>query len=58
MRKFSWPIKNLEKYFTAHQYMPKIFHEPHKNSPAFPPKYLMYSPLYYDDEYSYILKTS
>ena len=25
-----WPIKNFEKYFVAHQYMPKIFHDPHK----------------------------
>ena len=32
-----WPIKNFEKYFMTHQYMPKIFHGPHKNSPAPPP---------------------
>ena len=25
----------------AHQYMPKIFHDLHKNSPASPPTYLM-----------------
>ena len=38
----------FEKYFMAHQYMPKIFHEPHKNSPAPPPlplTYLIYGPL-------------
>ena len=29
----------------AHQYMPKIFHDPHKTPPAFPPTYLMYGPL-------------
>ena len=30
----------------AHQSIPKIFHGPHKNPPAAPPTYLMYSPLY------------
>ena len=25
-----WPIKNFEKYFMAHQYVPKIFHDPSK----------------------------
>ena len=30
----------------AHQYMTKIFHDPHKNPPAPPPPtYLMYGPL-------------
>ena len=29
----------------AHQYMPKIFHDPHKNPPATLPTYLMYGPL-------------
>ena len=29
----------------AHQYMPKIFHDPHKNPPAPLPTYLMYGPL-------------
>ena len=29
----------------AHQYMPKIFHGPHKNPLAPPPTYLMYGPL-------------
>ena len=29
----------------AHQYMPKIFHGPHKNPPPPPPTYLMYGPL-------------
>ena len=29
----------------AHQYMPKIFHGPHKNPPGPPPTYLMYGPL-------------
>ena len=37
------PIKNFEKYFMAHQYMPKISHDPHKNSLATLPTYLMYS---------------
>ena len=40
----SWSIKNFGKYFMAHQYMPKIFHGPHKNPPAPPPTYLMYGP--------------
>ena len=35
-----WPIKNFEKYFMAHQYMPKILHHPHKNPLAPPPTYL------------------
>ena len=26
----------------GHQYMPKIFHGPHKNPPVPPPTYLMY----------------
>ena len=39
-----WPIKNFEKFFMAHQYMPKIFHGPHKNPPDPRPTYLMYSP--------------
>ena len=29
----------------AHQYMPKIFHDPHKSPPVTPPTYLMYGPL-------------
>ena len=29
----------------AHQCMPKIFHDPHKKTPAHPPTYLMYGPL-------------
>ena len=29
----------------AHQYMPKVFHDPHKNPPVPPPTYLMYGPL-------------
>ena len=29
----------------THQYMPKIFHDPHKNPPAAPPTYLMYGSL-------------
>ena len=32
----SWPIKNFEKHFMAHQYMPKKFHSPHKNPPPTP----------------------
>ena len=27
-------LKNFEKYFMAHPYMPKIFHNPHKNPPT------------------------
>ena len=30
----------------AHQYMPKIFHDPNKNPLAPPPTFLMYSPLW------------
>ena len=42
-------MKNFEKYFMAHQYKPKIFHDPHKNPtaptpPIPPPTYLMYGP--------------
>ena len=40
-----WPIKNFQKYFMAHQYMLKIFHDPQKNPPVPPPTYLMYGPL-------------
>ena len=43
-KNISSPIKNFEKYFMAHQYMPKIFHGLHKNSPAPPPTYLVYGP--------------
>ena len=39
-----WPIKNFEKYFMVHQYLPKLFHDPHKNPPAAPPTFLMYGP--------------
>ena len=28
----------------AHQYMPKIIHDPYKNPPALPPTYLRYGP--------------
>ena len=40
-------MENFEKYLMAHQYMPKKFRDPHKNSPTPPPPptYLMYSPL-------------
>ena len=41
-----WPIKNFWNYFMAHQYMSKIFHDPHKIPPASPPTYLMYGPLW------------
>ena len=38
----------FEKYFMAHQYMPKIFHDPHKNPSQTPlppsPTDLMYGP--------------
>ena len=33
-------MKNFEKYFMAHQYMTKIFHGSHKNSPA-PVSYIL-----------------
>ena len=39
-----WPIKDFEKYFMAHQYLPKIFHDPHKNLPA--PHPTSYGPLW------------
>ena len=35
-----WPIKNVEKCFMAHQYMPKIFYGPYKN-PLAPPSYIL-----------------
>ena len=38
-------MKNFEKYFMAHQYMAKIFHGSHKNSPPPCPTYLLYGPL-------------
>ena len=38
------PIKNFEKYFMTHQYMAKIFHDPHTNPLAPPSTYLMYGP--------------
>ena len=38
-------MKHFEKYFMAYQYMPTIFHEPHKNPPATPRTYLMFGPL-------------
>ena len=41
----------------AHQYMPKIFHGPHKNPPASPPTYLMYSPLFLCVTYSVFIVT-
>ena len=44
LKNISWSIKSFEKYFMIHQYMPKIFHDPHKNPPAPPPTKLMYSP--------------
>ena len=40
-----WSIKNFEKYFMTHEYMPKIFQDPHKNPPPPSPTYLMYGPL-------------
>ena len=43
-KNISWPIKNFENYFMAHQYMPKIFHDPDKHLPVPPPTYLMYGP--------------
>ena len=33
-------MKKFEKYFMAHQYMPRVIHDPHKNSPA-PPSYIL-----------------
>ena len=38
-------MKHFEKYFMAHEYKPKIFHDPHKNPPPTSPTsptYLMY----------------
>ena len=40
------PTKKSRKYFLTHQYMPKIFHNLHKNTPAHLPTYLMYGHLY------------
>ena len=45
-KNISWHIKNFEKYFMAHQYMPKIFNGPHKNPTALPPTNLMYGFLF------------
>ena len=30
---FLWPIKNSQKYFMTHEYLPKIFLGPCKNPP-------------------------
>ena len=38
-------MKNFDKYFMTHQYMPKTFNDPHKTPPAPQPTYLMYAPL-------------
>ena len=35
-------IKDFQKYFMTHQYIPEIFHDPCKNPSASPPAYLMY----------------
>ena len=40
-----WPIKNFQKHFMDHQYIPKIFHDPCKNPPVTSPTHLMYGPL-------------
>ena len=41
----------------AHQYMPKIFHDPHKiTQPPSPPTYLMYGPLGNSHKYVNISK--
>ena len=40
-----WPTKNFEKHFMAHQYMPKIFYDPHKNPPL-PPSYILHDELF------------
>ena len=37
-------IKHFQKYFAAHQYMPKVFYDPCKTPPP-PPTYLMYRSL-------------
>ena len=39
-----WPIKSFEKYFLAHQYMSKMFLDPHKNV-RYLRTYLMYGTL-------------
>ena len=38
-----WPVWIFYalKYFMAHQYIPKIFHEPHKNPPPLPPSCIL-----------------
>ena len=39
------PIKKFEKYFMAHEYTPKIFHDPLQKPSGAPPTYLIYIPL-------------
>ena len=41
-KNISWHIKNFEKCFMAHQYMPKIYHGPPKNPLPPPPPPLSY----------------
>ena len=36
--------QKFEKYFMAHQYMPKIFHDPSKNPLTPHPTYLIFDP--------------
>ena len=55
-----WPIKNFVKYFMAHQYIPKIFNDPHKNPPAHPSNilnvwFLISAQIYYFLLYSLII---
>ena len=40
------PIKKIQKYFMAYQYLSEIFHDPCKNFPVPPPTYLMYGLCY------------
>ena len=51
-----WPIKNFQKYFMVHQYMPKTFHDPYRNPLAPPPTFLMCGPLHENMLLYYLFK--
>ena len=40
-------MKNFQKYFMAHQYLPKFFVAPAETFRFSPPIYLMYGPTYH-----------
>ena len=42
-------MKYFQKYFIAHQYMPKIFHDPCQNPLDPLPTYFMYGPSFVFD---------